>query len=444
MAYWSDSSVSMAPQSAFGTVNSTAGDFEAIKCETPTMSLDTAITELNLLTGQVGAAPERLIGRRSGKFSFKMPLEGFKNGYDPDVAVPGAAGVLPHWAAIAANVIGSQNSSIVSAATMWAGAHLNNGTTHNSGVTSATTSAITFDAAGDWADIDAGCLVATAESKTSTTMQLGFAKSVAGNVITLFEASKNAVNSATADVLPSASMWLSTGAYTPVPMTIRFTGADTTFCYILQDWICTGFSITWNSGEVPTITFSGQFYNFSMDTTLGGLQVPDAFDRIPQIVGAVNGYATIAGSQVCGLESCTLDYAIEVVEVPCHAATQGVSAVAYRNPRVKVSAQVLHNSTDSVFDAAGTVATAGQHQWQSFLERGEQYSFSCYVGAKAGKAWAFNVPKGLFTAVTAEKRGEYLAYKLDVEAAAYSGDSALHAETTANSPINSVFRMALA
>jgi len=130
--------------------------------------------------------------------------------------------------------------------------------------------------------------------------------------------------------------------------------------------------------------------------------------------------------------------------VPCHAATQGVSAVAYRNPRVKVSAQVLHNSTDSVFDAAGTVATAGQHQWQSFLERGEQYSFSCYVGAKAGKAWAFNVPKGLFTAVTAEKRGEYLAYKLDVEAAAYSGDTALHAETTANSPINSVFRMALA
>lgn len=444
MAYWSDSSVLMAPQTAFGTVNSTLGDFEALKCETPTISLDTAMTELNLLTGQVGAAPERLIGRRSGKFSFKLPLEGFKTGYNPDAEKPGDVGVLPHWAAIAANVIGSQNSAIVSAATMWAGAHLNNGTTHANGVTSATTSAITFDAAGDWADIDAGCLVATAESKTSTTMQLGFAKSVLGNVVTLFEASKNAVNSNSADVYPSATMWLSTGAYTPVPMTIRYVGADATFCYILQDWICTGFQITWNSGEVPTISFSGQFYDFSMDKTLGGLVVPDAFDRIPQIVGSVNGYATIDGYQTCGLEGCTLDYAVEVVEVPCHSATQGVSAVAYRNPRVKVSAQVLHNSSDLVLDNAGTPGNTGQHQWQSFMERGSLASFSCYVATKAGRAWAFNVPKGLFTGVTMEKRGEYVAYKLDVEAATYSGDSQLHAETTADSPINSVFRMALA
>ena len=444
MAYWSDSSVLLAPQTAFGTVNSTTGDFEAVKCENPTISLDTAITELNLLTGQVGAAPERLVGRRSGKFSFKMPLEGFKNGYDPDVAGPGAAGVIPHWAAIAANVLGSQNSAIVSAATMWAGAHLNNGTTHNNGVTSATTSAITFDAAGDWADIDAGDLVATAESKTSTTMQLGFAKSVAGNVISLFEASKNAVNSGSADVLPTASMWLSTGAYTPVPMTIRYTGANAAFCYILQDWVCSGFQITWNAGEVPTITFNGQFYNFSMDTTLGGLSIPDAFDRIPQIVGTVNGYATLSGGQMCGLESCTLDYSIEIVDIMCHAATQGVSAVAYRNPRIKLAVQALHNSTDQVFDSAGSPATAGQHQWQSLLERGEQISVGCYVGARSGKAWAFLVPKGLLTGVAMEKRGEYVAYKIDLEAAAYSGDSALHAETAADSPINSVFRMGLA
>lgn len=444
MAYWSDSSVSMAPQTAFGTVNSTAGDFEAIKCEAPTISLDTVVTELNLLTGQVGAAPERLVGRRSGKFSFKLPLEGFKTGYDADAEKPGDAGVLPHWAAIAANVLGSQNSSIVSAATMWAGAHLNNGTTHNNGVTSATTSAITFDAAGDWADIDSGCLVVTAESKTATTMQLGFAKSVAGNVITLFEASKNAVNSGTADVLPSASMWLSTAAYTPVPMTIRYTGAQTQFCYILQDWICTGFSISWNSGEVPTITFSGQFYDFTMDKTLGGLAVPDSFDRIPQIVGTVNGYATVDGNQACGLESCTVDYSIEVVDVPCHAAAQGVSAVAYRNPRIKIGAQILHSSSDPVYDSAGVMGNTGSHIWQSYLERGVLVSLSCYVGAKAGKVWAFNVPKGLLTAATMEKRGEYVAHKLALEASTYSGDSQLHTETTANSPINSVFRMALA
>jgi len=444
MAYWSDSSVLFAPQMAFGTVNSTTADFEAIQCESPTIAFDTAITELNLLTGQVGAAPERLIGRRSGTFSFKMPLEGFKSNYNPDVEKPGDAGVLPHWAALAANVLGSQNANIVSAATLWAGAHLNNGTTQNSGVTSATTSAITFDNAAAWADLDAGCLVATAESKTSTTMQLGFAKSVAGNVVTLFEASKTAVSSATADLFPSASMWLSTAAYTPVPMTIRYTGASTEFCYVMQDWVCTGFQITWNSGEVPTITFNGNFYDFTMDKTLGGLVVPDAFDRIPQIVGTVNGYATIDGGQACGLESCTLDYSIEVVEVPCHAATQGIAEVAYRNPRVAVSVQVLHKSTDPVYDSAGVAGNTGSHLWQSWMERAVLTSLSCYVGGKAGKVWAFNVPKGLITSVALEKRGEYNAYKVAFEASTYSGDTQLHTETTANSGINSVFRMGLA
>lgn len=444
MAYWSDSSVSMAPQTAFGTPNTTGGDFEAVKCETPSFSLDTAITELNLLTGQVGAAPERLIGRRSGKFSFKMPLEGFKTGYTPTVENPGDTGVIPHWAAIAANVLGSENSAIVSAATMWAGAHLDNGSYVANGVASATTTAVTFDAAGSIAALNAGSLVATAETPTSTTLQLGFAKSAAGAVVSLFEASKNAVNSNTADLYGSANMWLSTGAYTPVPMTIRFTGAQTEMCYVLQDWICTGFSITWNSGEVPTITFNGQFYDFSIDKTLGGLVIPDSFDRIPQIVGSVNGYASLGGSQACGLESCTVDYSIEVLDVVCHAATQGISSVAYRNPRVKVSAQVLYQNTDPVYDSAGSPASQGQHVFQSMLERGSTLSIGCYVGTKIGKAWAFLMPSGILTGVTAEKRGEYLAFKLDAEASTYSGDTAIHAETASNAPVNSVFRMGLA
>lgn len=442
--YWSDSSVALAPQTAFGTPNTTPGDFEALQCEAPTFSFDTAITELSLLTGQVGAAPERLIGRRSGKFSFKMPLEGLKNGYDPDIEKPGDTGVLPHWAAIAANVMGSQNSSIVSAATMWAGAHLNNGTTHANGVTSATTSAITFDAPADFADIDAGCLVVTAESKTSTTLQIGFAKSAAGNVVTLAEAAKQAVSSASADVYPSASMWVSDAAYTPVPMTVKFTGADAKFCYVLQDWICTGFQITWNVGEVPTITFNGQFYDFQLNTSLGGLVVPDAYQRIPQIVGTNNGYATINGVQACGLEGCTVDYSVEVVEVMCHAATQGVSAVAYRNPRIKLSTQTLHSDSILAYDATGSTVTQGSSTFQSLMERGEKTSVACYVGAKVGKVWAFHMPKGIHTAVATEKRGEYIAYKLDFEAGSYTGDTAIHTETSADSPINSVFRMAVA
>ena len=63
--YWTDSSVGFAPQSAFGTENSTAGDFKYLKAEAPTVTFDTEVTELELMEGQVGAAAERVIGRRS-------------------------------------------------------------------------------------------------------------------------------------------------------------------------------------------------------------------------------------------------------------------------------------------------------------------------------------------------------------------------------------------
>lgn len=442
MATWNDYSVSLAPQiSGFGTPNMTGADYRTVKCEAPSFSFDTAVTELNLLTGQIGAAPERVIGRRSGTFGFKIPLEGLKSGYDPTLENPGSAGVIPPWMCLVANALGSNVGAVANAANFWNGAHMNNSTYQASGVASATTTAITYDAPGAFADVDAGDLVLTAESPTSTTLQLGFAKSAAGNVVTLFEASKNAVNSNTADNYGTATGWLSAAAYSQIPMTIKFTGQDATLAYIMQDFVVEGFQITWNSGEVPTVTINGKFYDFAMDKTAGGLVVPAAFDRVPQIVGSVNGYASLAGSQKCGMESCTLDYAIEVVDIVCHAASQGISAVAYRNPRIRASVQVLHDTADTVYDSAGNAGNVGSHQWQSFLERGVTTSIGCYVGSKVGRAWAFLIPAAYFTAVATEKRGEFLAYKLDVEATNYTGDTAIHTETTTDSPLDSIFRM---
>ena len=78
--YWTDSSVGFALQSDFGTENTTAGDFVYIKAEQPEVSFDTEVTEADLMTGQVGAAAERIIGRRSGSITVSMPLEGFVHG----------------------------------------------------------------------------------------------------------------------------------------------------------------------------------------------------------------------------------------------------------------------------------------------------------------------------------------------------------------------------
>ncbi|MGA1216205.1 MAG: hypothetical protein ACO31X_11640, partial [Candidatus Nanopelagicales bacterium] len=60
MAYWSDSSVGFAPQSAFGTENTSPADFVYLRAEAPSVTFETETTELELMTGQVGAAPERI------------------------------------------------------------------------------------------------------------------------------------------------------------------------------------------------------------------------------------------------------------------------------------------------------------------------------------------------------------------------------------------------
>lgn len=445
--YWNDNSLLFAPQSAFGTPNTTAGDFEAILCEKPSITFATDIQELELLTGQVGASAERLIGRRSGTMTVKTPLEGFKSGYDPTSEDPGATGVIPPWLALLGNALGSNNSAIISAATQWAGAHLSNSDYDASAVFSAITTAITADAGGDIttdADIKAGQLVITAESPTSTTLQMGFAKSLAGAVLTLFEASRQAVNSTNADFYGTANAWLSNAVYTQVPQTVKWTGNDTKFCYILQDVIIEGATIEWNAGAVPTIEFRCRFYDYSMDKTLGGLVVPDAFTRVPQIVGTYNGYATLSGSEKCGLASCTVDFAMDIIEIPCHGATQGIEAVSFRKPKITAKVSVLHEDGDLVYDAAGSSGNTGSHVWQSKLELGTTLSLGCYVGARSGRSWAWLIPACKVVEVPAlEDRDGNVAYSLTVEAVAYSGDTQISAETAANSPINSVFRTAV-
>lgn len=449
--YWSDYSLLIAPQSAFGTVASSG--FEALQCEKPSISFATEITELDLLTGQVGAAPERLIGRRSGTLTFKMPLEGFKSGYDAPSEDPGATGVIPHWLALLGNVLGSNNSQIVDDATQWAGAHLSNSDYVAGGVTSATTSAITATSDVEIytnAEIRAGQLVLTALTPTSTVVQMGFAKSRGGAVLSLFEPAKAKVDDNDADFYGTSTAWLSTAHATQVPQTVRWVGQNAAFCYVLQDVICEGFTLTWDSGAVPTVEFRCRFYDYTMDKTAGGLSVPDAFTRIPQIVGTYNGIATLGGAAKCGLASATVEFTQDIVEVVCHGATQGITSVAYRNPRVRASVSVLHDSDDLVYDAAGVSGNTGSHVWQSALELGTTKSLGCYVGAKPGRCFAFLIPAARIVEVPGvEDRDGSVAYSVAFEASAYSGDSTIlpgpapALETAADSPINSLLRVAV-
>jgi len=449
MASWTEHSLKVAMQSAFGTANTTDSNFHALLCDKPRVTFDTAIEELELLTGQVGAAPERVVGRRSGSIAFTIPLEGFKDGYDPTGENPGGAPVgsvevIPPWLALVANAMGSNLSAVTTNADFWRGLHLSTSQYTAGGVSSATSTAITYDNATASDKIDVGQAVLTALSATSTVPQWGWAKTKAGQVVTLFEASINTVNDAAANAYGTATGYQSSEVSSTKPLTMRWVGDDTTFAYILRDCICESFKITWESGEVPKVEFTFKFYDFSMDKTKGGLVTPDAYDRIPQIVGSINGRATVAGTATCGLEACSFEWKATIRETKCHGTGSGISAVSIIKPRVTLQCTIPHDSGDTVYDSAGSAGNTGSHQWQSALELGTRKSFGVYVGAKVGRMFALLVPSGLIVATPAvQDRDGVVAYQLTVEAASYTADSTDTAETSADSPLDSIARVAL-
>jgi hypothetical protein len=450
-ATWTDSSFSGAMQSAFGTPNTTDGDFVSMLCDPPKISFENKAQELKLLTGQVGAAPERLVGQRSGTLTFSQPLDGFKYGYDPTTMNPGvlegAGGqVIPPWMCLSANASGSYLANVANNADFWIGKHLSVSAYAAAGVTSAAAgppSTVTLDA-GVGATRKAGQLLLTATSATSTTPTIGYIKGKAGEVCTLFEPPVNQNNSAAAIVYGTATLFQSPASSTPKAMTFRWLGQDVTFCYEVSDWVCTGMKWTWEVGEVPTVEFTGKFSNFKRYNNKGGLVVPNPYARIPQIVGSVNGLAMLAGAQKCGLESCTLEWKADVREKKCHGAASGVSSMAVVNQRWSASFTVLDESTDLVYDAAGVAGTSGQHVWQSAYELGTRMSLGLYVGSQVGHAFAFLLPSALIVQTPqVQDRDGSVAYQLTMEAATYTADSTDTAETSTNSPLDSIARMSL-
>lgn len=445
MAYWQEHSLGCAPQSAFGTSNVTPSDYAWLQCDKPKVQLNRESEELELLTGQVGAAGEKLQGRRHGTLSFTIPLEGLVSGYNPTTQNPGDTGVLPPWFILFANSLGSYIGNVTTAADFWAGDHISCSAYNAAGVASATSGAITWANGAPSASVKAGQLVATATSATSTAIQMGWAKTKAALVTTLFEASGQTVNDPTGNLYGSATTWISAAHANQKPVTFRWSGENSAAAKILVDAVCTGWELTWDSGQVSKITFNYSFYDYYDDSTVGGLVVPAAFQRVPQLVGSNNGRATIGGSVRCGLESCKIVYKCEVAEYRCHSATQGIAGVSYRKPRISVSMSVPYTTDDPIYDSAGSIATSGQNIWESRLEQGTTTSLACYVGSRIGRSFAFLVPAAKLSGVPqiAEVGGGAVGYSLEFEAGSYTGDSTDTAETTTNSPIDSIFRAGL-
>ena len=456
MANWTDHSLLFATQADITTVT-TAGksDHVALLCDTPSVSFDTEITELELLTGAVGAAPERLAGRRSGSITFNVPLQGLKDGYDPDAEQPGGAPdsgaeVIPPILALIGNAIGSAMGSLAGAndtaktANFFRGANsIYSGVPYGSGkvASSSGLSNIVVDDAGMSGDITPGEFVVTATADTVTNAMTGFVKTKALEVLTLFEDAVNQVTDAGAHVYGTATVWQSDAE--PVPLTIRWCGQATEFEYILSGCICESWSISLNAGEVPQVAMTYRFYNYSMNKTEGGLVVPDDYERTPQIVGDQNAQATLDTDATCGLEDVSIAWSATIREIMCHHAEQGVSSATVIKPRIKVSMSVPHDDGDAIYNSAGVAGNTGQHIWQSRLELGSTTSLGIYVGATPGRCFGILVPAAYIVAAPGVDVGDIVRYSLELEATAYTGDDDDDGASTGVTPLDSLFRLGM-
>ena len=456
MSAWNDHSLTVAMQSAFGTANVTDADYDAqaLLAEVPSVSFDTEVTELDLMTGQVGAAAERIIGRRSGTLGFKIPLEGFASDYDPGNDDPGAAPVtaaveiIPLWLALLGNAMGSNNTATSSNANFVRGLHLHNNTYTAAGMASGTASTIVLDANPAAQLYSPGSLVVAALSDTNTAPQIGWVETKgdpSAVTLALFEAAVNDVNDNDANIYGTSTAYASAEITDTNPLGFRWTGPNTVLCYDLLDAIADNVKLSWESGEVPTAEFSFKFYDFRLNKADGGLVVPSSYTRIPKLIGSVNARATIDGDNQCGLEAASWEWSATHRVTKCHGSSSGISAVEVIKPRIKASFSIPHDTNDKGYNAAGVESAGlGQHVWQSSLELGTRHSLGCYVGSQVGRIWSFLIPSGLVTSVQVADRDGAVAYTVEVEAASYSADESDDAaETKLTCPINSIARVAV-
>lgn len=456
---WADHSVAFAIQDDLNTETSITGaGLRALHCEPPTVTFETESTEVRLNKGQVGAAADLVVGRRKGKITVRMPVEAGKIGRNAATENPGgapAAGgeVLPPWLIIVANALGCNVEALAGGSlsdkntNFWRGTFLSLSAYGAAKVSATGTNTTNIQGdAGQGAQHKAGQLIAAATSATVRPF-LGFVKTKVVDLMTVFEASPAPTanyDDDNANIYGTATAWQSDDQ--PRPLTCYWTGPNVKECYVLIGCVCDGWTYDAPIGQIPTIEFSFAFQDYYMDKTKGGLIVPPSQTSAPQLIGNRGAYAMLNAATKCGLEGMRLSWAATLREGRCHGAPQGVQTVTTIQPRIRCEFTVDHDATnDVVYDTAGTPGNVGSHQWQYALEARTSISLGVYVGSAINGCLAFLIPAGKITATpTVADRDGVIAYTVQLDAQTYADDSTDTAETSNDSPIDSLFRIGFA
>jgi len=416
MATWAlrDVSIGFALQSDLTTTATTG--FEYLPAEVAVPDLVRDAEDLQFATAQVGAyQPPAVGGKHGSTFTVRIPLRGFKSGYDATAEQPGVdADVISREIALLGAILGSNNSAASSNANLMKGAHLqaSNAYTAND-VSSATATAVTVQAASG-ANYAVGDFACFDDNGGQTAPQLGFIKSIAGDVLTLFEGSANTASS-NDENYGTVTAYLSNAE--PLPLTFRIVGDQTQFGQIFTGCIPVSGSITLNANQTSILEVTFQSTSREWDATIGGLQTSDAFTRLPPIIGNNGGRIAVGGSQACGLTDVTLSFENELKWFECASGAEGYSAVKVVSRAWSLSYAVPHDSADTI--------TSGEHQHEYGFEQGMSGSVSITVGTTVGRIMSILCPSWhIYEQPALEDIDGVLYHRLNLRPGEYSGDGA--------------------
>lgn len=366
-----------------------------LKCEPPQFSWGAReMEELNLLTGQVGAARIRKAGSRHGKtFTIRTPVRSQAASYD-GTGTPS----LPPEMQLAKEIFGA---AFV-------------GTYHAAELADPPGDAKTWKVTD--AELAPGAMYAVGED-AETVVAIGWVQSQTGTDVTLFEDTIAVANEGS-HIYPCVTLYPAN--VEPTPKEFRWVGDNGEFDVTLIGCVPTQARFTFDSGKIIMMEATYRFTDYTWGNS-GALQDPAEYQQIAALMGINNSRFSLNGPAegtpdpdgTCGAGNVVLEVTLEQTDRKCHSGRQGVKSVRTVRRDFQLSFDIPH-TTDLVSDSL---------LFDDSLENETPISVSLVSGNKVGKLVGFLMPAGRVIAQTElVVLDRVMGWRVTMAPAEYHGD----------------------
>lgn len=381
-------SIGFAREIAYGTENTTDGDFLWLPAEVGTPVLARKTEEVKAATGQAGAYEPPVVGSKHGStFTLKFPLRTFKSSYAASTDLISTSGTLAPEFLLLANALGSNASAVTNMNTFKSGAHLKvipyaagDVASYAGGPPAVVTATATNAVAGAF-------LLASTDADDTAPLR-SWVKSASGKSATLFETPQNACASAD-NIWQTATAWLSDLGQSP--LTFRIMGNHTSQKMAMVGAVCTGWVYHGKSGEQPMIELSFAATDYNQYATGGALWSYGSFNRLPPVLAGNSrdgrltfGDTATGGVAFDGFADLTVKCDYTLAYPGSHNKNQGVVSAIVTERKLTVSCSVPFDSTASF--------SSGSPIWDTMFENGTSKCLTLTVGDRPGSVFSAQFP----------------------------------------------------